>query len=315
VRWSAHDAWQQLISQITSFVGLLVNPFYLVQVCRQLVGQIGSSLRAMTTSRGEGLAWCRLQLPFDGRWKVVRGGMEKSTSHSWGLVSQRYAYDFLVVDAQGHSAPGHVKALSDYVAWGRVVHAPTSGVIVRVEDRWADNPVGAHLRLPLTCKTLLGNHVVIEQDATGMFVLMAHLQRGSCARRVGDRVSLGDPIGRCGNSGLSTEPHVHVQVQDRADFFLARGLPVSFESVQVITPDGAPRKPLGALRGGDLVESVSMSMSTDASITPAAFALPLLSEPNAFLMLITTLLSLLGLLVGVAATYYHLFQLIALAWA
>lgn len=309
--WTARSVWEPVASQTTSFLGLLFNPFYLLQVCRQLVGQLMASVRLIAASPNSGLAWCHLQLPFDGRWKVERGGIKKHTSHSWALLSQRYAYDFLVVDAQGHSAPGGIKSLSDYLAWGRVLRAPTSGVIVRAQDHWTDNPVGAHFRLPLTCKTLLGNHLVIEQDTTGMFVLMAHLQKGSCLHRVGDRVRLGDPLARCGNSGMSTEPHVHVQVQDRADFFSARGLPIAFESSNVLLTHGGQRSELGALQGGDFVEATP----TDANPAPTASALPLLSEPSAASALFSAALGLVGVLVGVAATYYHLFQLIAHAWA
>jgi hypothetical protein len=311
VSWTARSVWEQVASQTTSFLGLLFNPFYLLQVCRQLVGQMIASVRLIAARPNSGLVWCKLQLPFDGRWKVERGGMKKRTSHSWALLSQRYAYDFLVVDAQGHSARGHAKALSDYLAWGRMLHAPTSGVIVRSQDRWDDNPVGARLRLPLTCRTLLGNHVVIEQDTTGMFVLMAHLQKRSCLHRVGDRVQAGDPIARCGNSGMSTEPHVHVQVQDRADFFSAQGLPVAFGSTKVLLANGGQRSELGALQGGDFVEATP----TEASLTPAASVLPRLSEPSAASALVGAALGLVGVLVGVATTYYHLFRLIAHAWA
>src|SRR5690606_3865299 len=64
---------------------------------------------------------------------------------------------------------------------------------------------------------LAGNHVVIEV-AGGHVVLLAHLRRGSLRVHPGRRVSAGDVVGECGNSGNSTEPHVHVQVSDRVDW-------------------------------------------------------------------------------------------------
>ena len=47
--------------------------------------------------------------------------------------------------------------------------------------------------------------------------------------RVGDRVGAGRQVAECGNSGSSTQPHVHVQVTDSVDWPSARGLPMVFE--------------------------------------------------------------------------------------
>lgn len=78
---------------------------------------------------------------------------------------------------------------------------------------------------------IAGNHVVIAVGGTGPFVLLAHLRRGSLLVRVGDRVRVGRQVAACGNSGNSTQPHVHVHVQvtDSIDWPTARGLPMAFE--------------------------------------------------------------------------------------
>jgi murein DD-endopeptidase MepM/ murein hydrolase activator NlpD len=86
---------------------------------------------------------------------------------------------------------------------------------------------------------VLGNHVVIRGDS-GVCVLVAHLQRGSIEVARGQLVQRGDVVGRCGNSGNSTEPHVHMQVMDKASVWIAAGLPFCF--------DGAPPP-----RNGDLL--------------------------------------------------------------
>ena len=75
---------------------------------------------------------------------------------------------------------------------------------------------------------LAGNHVVIAVSDYGPFVLVAHLKRDTVQVRVGDEVSALDPIGRCGNSGNSTEPHVHVQVSDSTDWARSNGVPLAF---------------------------------------------------------------------------------------
>jgi murein DD-endopeptidase MepM/ murein hydrolase activator NlpD len=75
---------------------------------------------------------------------------------------------------------------------------------------------------------LAGNHVIIAIEGTGPFLLLAHLQRGSVQLPPGQWVSESDPVGRCGNSGNSTEPHLHLQVSDSTDWTNARGLPIAF---------------------------------------------------------------------------------------
>jgi Membrane proteins related to metalloendopeptidases len=80
---------------------------------------------------------------------------------------------------------------------------------------------------------IAGNHVVIAAGADGPFVLVAHLRRGSVRVTPGDAVRQGAPIGACGNSGNSTEPHVHLQATDSTDWATARGIPISFARTRV----------------------------------------------------------------------------------
>jgi murein DD-endopeptidase MepM/ murein hydrolase activator NlpD len=70
--------------------------------------------------------------------------------------------------------------------------------------------------------------VVIALSSHGPFVLLAHLQHGSVQVQPGQPVREGVPVARCGNSGNSTEPHVHIQVSDSTDWTTARGVPLAF---------------------------------------------------------------------------------------
>ncbi len=80
---------------------------------------------------------------------------------------------------------------------------------------------------------LAGNHVVIEIEL-GVVVAVCHLRRGSIPVVPGQAVTVGSPIGQCGNSGNSTEPHVHLQAMTHEDADRARAIPITF-------PDGLPR--------------------------------------------------------------------------
>ena len=66
-------------------------------------------------------------------------------------------------------------------------------------------------------EVLVGNHVTIRADS-GMYVLLAHLQADSISMAGGDRVRRSQPVARCGNSGNTSGPHLHIQAQNRAGF-------------------------------------------------------------------------------------------------
>jgi murein DD-endopeptidase MepM/ murein hydrolase activator NlpD len=104
------------------------------------------------------------------------------------------------------------------------VLAPGQGTVVVAEDGVPDNqpnkPVPGNL---------YGNFVVIDHG-TGEFSLIAHLNQGSVKVKVGDVVSAGQLVGRTGNSGMSTEPHVHYHLMDHADWHKAQGLPAQFSN-------------------------------------------------------------------------------------
>lgn len=95
---------------------------------------------------------------------------------------------------------------------------------------------GGRLRQGLTA--LAGNHVLLREASTGLVVTLVHLRRGSVRVAPGDRLRGGEQIGACGNSGNSTQPHVHVQVTDTADLATARGVPVLFCDYREWPPAG-----------------------------------------------------------------------------
>lgn len=181
----------------------------------------------------------RYTLPFSGEWYVFNGGVSEATSHSWDLVAQRYAYDFVIADGslRRWREGTNGERLEDYLCYGEPVLAPADGAIVEVVDgvRNARRP-GTGWLDPFA-SDIRGNCVVIEH-AGGEYSVLAHLISGSIKVSEGERVARGQEVGCCGNSGNSSEPHLHFHVQDRAGFFEAAGLPVAFDDALV--SDGEP---------------------------------------------------------------------------
>jgi murein DD-endopeptidase MepM/ murein hydrolase activator NlpD len=216
---------------------LFLWPPALVGQVRQLVGDRRAASRAIrdVSSYRQKVAY---SLPFhgtaQGEWFVFNGGLDEETSHSWDVVAQRFAYDFVVVDdaLRRWRAETEGRRLADYLCYGAPILAPADGVVVAVQDDIRDAGRPGTGWLDPFAQHIAGNRVVIEH-AEGEYSFLAHLVPGSAAVRVGQEVIRGQEVARCGNSGNSSEPHLHFQVQDRADFFDAAGLPVAFDGVSV----------------------------------------------------------------------------------
>ncbi|MCA2980869.1 MAG: M23 family metallopeptidase [Myxococcaceae bacterium] len=162
-----------------------------------------------------------LRLPVDGSWFVLWGGRTFEDNRHAPVPDMRFALDLFVVKGPGTFA-GSGARNEDYWAFGQAVVAPADGVVVAAESGVPDN--APNQPRP---GVLYGNVVVIDHGE-GEFSLLGHLQRGSVGVKPGDRVVAGQVVGRCGNSGMSTEPHLHYQLMDDADWTRAHGLPAQF---------------------------------------------------------------------------------------
>ena len=165
-------------------------------------------------------------LPFDGKWTVINGGVDKSLSHAWGIATQRYAYDFFIVDNDGKSLDGDNQSLQSYYCYGKDVLAPADGEVVKISNKHKDSRVNGKKAY---CDTwdIRGNFIVMKH-AEHEYSLIAHLMPDSISVNIGDMVKQGTLIAKCGNSGNTSQPHIHFQIQTGESFFISAGLPVAF---------------------------------------------------------------------------------------
>lgn len=162
-----------------------------------------------------------LRLPFAGPWYVFWGGRTLAQNYHTISVDQRFAYDMVVVrDGSHHLGDG--KRNEDYYCFGQKVTAPSAGTAMSVENGIDDNVPGV-----MNARQPMGNHVIIDH-ANGEFSFFAHFKKGSVTVKEGDALKAGDLLGLTGNSGNSSEPHVHCHLQDTATFGKGRGLPAFF---------------------------------------------------------------------------------------
>lgn len=144
----------------------------------------------------------RLTLPFSGPWEVWQG-FDGNWTHK-GL--QAHALDF-VMSRNGQTYKDDGLELTDYHAWQKPVLSPARGRISMVHDGVEDNPPG-HLNE----NENWGNWVSID-TGHGWHVIIAHFAQNSIQVKPGDWVEPGARLGRCGNSGYSPQPHIHMHVQ------------------------------------------------------------------------------------------------------
>ncbi len=236
----AQDAERELDQQSvnnfyrTFFLSQL-NPFVLWGTLQQQFGQLVIWVRHLgrLPSPKHFASQITYQLPFRGDWRVASGGITRADSHSWDILTQRYAYDFFIEDEAGKTYRGKGDRLNDYYCYGAAILAPADGQVVRVRDNVRDYPGVGDYTLDWKTRDFRGNFIIIRH-AFQEYSFLAHLQPGSLLVRAGDRVKQGQPIGRCGNSGHSTEPHLHFHLQNRANMWVAAGLPVGFHQIKVI---------------------------------------------------------------------------------
>ena len=149
-------------------------------------------------------------------------------------IAQRFAIDWVKLDDRGRTFNGDSLKNSSYYAYGNDALAVAEGVVSEVKDGIPENVPGLNSRaVPITLETVGGNHVIVD-IGDGHFAFYAHLQPGSIKVKVGDKVKRGQLLGLVGNSGNSTEPHLHFHVSDASSPLGSEGLPYAFETLDVV---------------------------------------------------------------------------------
>lgn len=223
-----------ICSYYPSLILSLLNPFLFSQQIRQMIGQgkIAQRLEKDPDYYTNYHSKIKYRLPFDNEWLVYHGGHTPETSHSWDLLTQRYAYDFVMADSHfaRHNAKGN--RLKDYYCYGQAIIAAADGRVVKVADGLSDGFAVGYFVSNFLTRDIAGNHIIIKH-AEGEYGFYAHLLPHSIKPKVGDYVKKGQLLGLCGFSGNSTEPHLHFHLQDDESFYLGMGLPIKFHDLHI----------------------------------------------------------------------------------
>ncbi|RYD57137.1 MAG: M23 family metallopeptidase [Sphingobacteriales bacterium] len=151
-----------------------------------------------------------LDLPVKGEWSAGHAGGSKKVNYHCALRAQKYAMDITKVNVEGAFYKGEGGKVEDFYTTNQPIYAPASGTVVRVTDSFENSTVMSEEKVKTNPA---GNHVVIE-IAKDRYVFLAHLNRGSIVVKEGDHIKSGDLVGKAGNSGNTSWPHLHMHIQD-----------------------------------------------------------------------------------------------------
>ena|SRR5690625_578848 len=198
-------SWSQRLTIVVYFVLVFVFGLYNV-----------STIQSYTVSDET------LELAFplkDGTYYIGQGGNNEIMNYHQIVSEQKYALDILKINSLGIRANGfYPKDLEKYHIYGDDLYSPCDGEIVAMANDLPD-------QIPPESDTenIVGNHVEIVCDKHDASIYMAHMQKGSVVVDEGEQVEVGQKLGKVGNSGNTTEPHLHMHAELDGE-----GIPITF---------------------------------------------------------------------------------------
>lgn len=172
-----------------------------------------------------------------GTYHIGHGGSSSSMNHHFEVRAQKYALDISKLNTWGVRARGLMPSeLSAYEIFGDKLIAPCSGEVISIESKLVDN-----IPPKMDSKNLLGNHVILF--CVGHSVLLAHLKKDSVTVKIGDKVETGFQLAEAGNTGNTTEPHLHIHavkgkfIKTEEIAGTAEGVPILFDNKFLIRND------------------------------------------------------------------------------
>lgn len=167
------------------------------------------------------------RLPVDTLFTVGWGGGQVENNYHVEYPDQCWAYDlFLIKDGKTYSGDSTKK--ENYYCYGFKIVAPAKGKIIEAYDDDPEMPVGTLGG----GKYPHGNHIIIEV-APKEFLFLCHLQPNSIKVKVGDIVEEGQEVALLGNSGNTSEPHLHIHLQNSKKLSISEGIPLYFHHYMV----------------------------------------------------------------------------------
>lgn len=192
--WRASDGIKPLLSfSISDLVKIIVGALSMVVIPFMAINMPVKEAMDMESPFSEGV------------WYVAQGGGLSLVNHHYRDTKQRYSLDLVRLNSIGARRSGPSSSVESYLAWESKVVAPVYGIVIEAVDGLPDMEIGQRDK-----ENPAGNHVIVETIGY-VRLYLCHLKRGSIKVREGDWVNAGQVLAEVGNSGNTSEPHLHVQ--------------------------------------------------------------------------------------------------------
>jgi Peptidase family M23 len=180
--------------------------------------------------------------PLSGKhWVAVNGCCGADSIHRSSSLSvnggiyfaQRFAIDWMRLDEAGHFVHGDPADVHNYDSYGADVLAVADGTVVETLNDLDDQKPGT---LPdpktITLQNVDGNHIVMDLG-DGVFAFYTHLQKNSVRVTQGERVKRGQILGKLGNTGNTSAPHLHFHLMEGTSVLGSNGIPYQIDSFAI----------------------------------------------------------------------------------
>lgn len=209
-----------------NFVGLAPGEEQLVETGG--ITEVGSADAIVIGPPVEGSGW----IAADGCCTAVRHIRAFLPINGKLFISQRFAIDWEMLNGDNRIFVGDPLDVNSYFCYGQKALAVADANVITVLDGLNDQIPGA-LPSDITLKEADGNHVVLDLG-NGRFALYAHLIPNSIIVKEGDSVKRGQVLGLVGNSGNTSEPHLHFHVMSSPSAFGSNGLPYVIDEFDLL---------------------------------------------------------------------------------
>lgn len=180
--------------------------------------------------------------PLTGDNFVAANGPSNTSAHRVTVIpvnghayaAQRFAIDWVELFPDGKTFQGDALDNKNYRIYGHEIHSVADGTVTEIKDGIPQNvPNAKEMAVPITLETLGGNHVIVDIGG-GRYAFYAHMQPGSLRVKVGDKVTRGEILGLVGNTGNSSEPHLHFHICNLSSEIGCEGLPYALSSYELL---------------------------------------------------------------------------------
>ncbi|SOC43942.1 M23 family metallopeptidase [Salinicoccus kekensis] len=162
-------------------------------------------------------------MPIEEQWTVIWGGKNEFLNYHYLHEPQRYAYDLVIMNDECTFENNSIKN-ENFYAFNKNIISPAEGKVREIVNDIHDNIPGE-----MNETDPFGNYVIIEH-AENEYSLIAHFKQFTIIVKEGEYIEKGQQLGLCGNSGNSSEPHIHFQVMDSPDLYNCCSLPIRFSN-------------------------------------------------------------------------------------